>query len=125
MLVYIFIVNLINIVFSVIYSFIFTLPRIGTSIFIWSISVNSIDTSKQDNRNKYWFAYIIFLIIVCSNIKTIDYSLGKLTGKLMNEKDKRVKLMSEIIRGVRVIKFYVWEKYFLAKVDSMLIFFLY
>lgn len=125
MLVYIFIVNLINIVFSVIYSFIFTLPRIGTSIFIWSISVNSIDTSKQDNRNKYWFAYIIFLIVVCSNIKTIDYSLGKLTGKLMNEKDKRVKLMSEIIRGVRVIKFYVWEKYFLDKVDSMLIFFLY
>lgn len=46
--------------------------------------------------------------------------IGRLTGKLMNEKDKRVKLMSEIIRGIRVIKYYVWEKYFIDKISSML-----
>jgi len=38
----------------------------------------------------------------------------------MTEKDKRVKLMSEIIRGIRVIKFHVWEKYFIDKVSGML-----
>jgi len=38
----------------------------------------------------------------------------------MAEKDKRVKLMSEIIRGIRVIKFHVWEKYFIDKVSGML-----
>jgi len=37
----------------------------------------------------------------------------------MKEKDKRVKLMSEIIRGIRVIKFHVWEKYFIDKVSGM------
>lgn len=37
----------------------------------------------------------------------------------MNEKDKRVKLMSEIIRGIRVIKYHVWEKYFIDKVSGM------
>jgi len=45
--------------------------------------------------------------------------IGKYTGELMNEKDKRVKLMSEIIRGIRVIKYHVWETYFINKVSSM------
>lgn len=42
----------------------------------------------------------------------------------MNEKDKRVKLMSEIIRGIRVIKYHVWEKYFIHKVSGMLLLFI-
>lgn len=37
----------------------------------------------------------------------------------MKEKDKRVKLMSEIIKGIRVIKFHVWEQYFIDKVSGM------
>lgn len=41
----------------------------------------------------------------------------------MNEKDKRVKLMSEIIRGIRIIKYHVWEKYFIHKVSGMSIIF--
>lgn len=41
----------------------------------------------------------------------------------MNEKDKRVKLMSEIIKGIRVIKYYVWEKYFINKVCCKLLLF--
>lgn len=49
----------------------------------------------------------------------IYYFIGKYTGELMNEKDKRVKLMSEIIRGIRVIKYHVWEKYFINKVSGM------
>lgn len=43
----------------------------------------------------------------------------------MSEKDKRVKLMSEIIRGIRVIKYYVWEKYFIDKIGGKLIFILF
>lgn len=45
--------------------------------------------------------------------------IGRLTEKLMKEKDKRVKLMSEIIRGIRVIKYHVWEKYFIDKISGM------
>lgn len=48
------------------------------------------------------------------------FFIGNLSGKLMTEKDKRVKLMSDIIRGIRVIKFHVWEKYFIDKVSGML-----
>ncbi|XP_060844608.1 ATP-binding cassette sub-family C member 10 [Rhopalosiphum padi] len=50
--------------------------------------------------------------------KIITSNIGKLTEKLMQEKDKRVKLMSEIIKGIRVIKFHVWEKYFIDKVSD-------
>ncbi|CAI6363371.1 unnamed protein product [Macrosiphum euphorbiae] len=50
--------------------------------------------------------------------KIITSNIGKLSGKLMKEKDKRVTLMSEIIKGIRVIKFHVWEKYFIDKVSD-------
>lgn len=59
----------------------------------------------------YLYEYEIYIYIY----------IGRLTGKLMDEKDKRVKLMSEIIRGIRVIKYQTWEKYFVNKVSSMLL----
>ncbi|XP_060871850.1 LOW QUALITY PROTEIN: ATP-binding cassette sub-family C member 10-like [Metopolophium dirhodum] len=59
----------------------------------------------------------VFVTILLIPInKVITSNIGKLSGKLMKEKDKRVKLMSEIIKGIRVIKFHVWEKYFIDKV---------
>ncbi|XP_030051718.1 multidrug resistance-associated protein 7-like isoform X2 [Microcaecilia unicolor] len=39
--------------------------------------------------------------------------------KMMEHKDSRIKLMTEILRGIRVIKFYTWEKYFMAKVNHV------
>jgi hypothetical protein len=36
----------------------------------------------------------------------------------MLQKDGRVKVMAEILRGIRVIKFHVWEDYFVEKVGS-------
>lgn len=42
----------------------------------------------------------------------------------MNKKDKRVKLMSEIIKGIQVIKYNVWEKYFINKVCCKLLLFI-
>jgi len=51
---------------------------------------------------------------------SLFFFIGKLSGKLMKEKDKRVTLMSEIIKGIRVIKFHVWEKYFIDKVSGTL-----
>ncbi|XP_050424570.1 ATP-binding cassette sub-family C member 10 isoform X2 [Adelges cooleyi] len=60
---------------------------------------------------------LISVLLIPVN-KIIATNIGKFTGKLMNEKDKRVKLMSEIIRGIRVIKYNVWEKYFIEKISS-------
>lgn len=36
----------------------------------------------------------------------------------MLQKDGRVKVMAEILRGIRVIKFHVWEDHFVDKVGS-------
>lgn len=65
---------------------------------------------------------IHFYLIVPNNflINYLIFLTGKFTEKLMNKKDKRVKLMSEIIKGIRVIKYHVWEKYFINKVSCKL-----
>lgn len=38
----------------------------------------------------------------------------------MGNKDARVKLMNEILNGIRVIKLYAWETPFLEKVSRMM-----
>lgn len=35
---------------------------------------------------------------------------------MMLHKDERIMLMSEILRGIRAIKFYVWEDLFISKI---------
>lgn len=37
----------------------------------------------------------------------------------MLEKDSRVKLMTEFLNGIKVIKFYSWEKFFLNKINTV------
>ena len=39
----------------------------------------------------------------------------------MKNKDKRVKLMNEILGGVKVLKLYGWEKSFIGQVGEMLL----
>lgn len=39
--------------------------------------------------------------------------------RLMEHSDKRVSLMSEILSGIRVIKFYAWEKSFLSRITGI------
>lgn len=39
--------------------------------------------------------------------------------RLMEHSDQRVSLMSEILNGIRVIKFYAWEKSFFARIRSI------
>jgi hypothetical protein len=43
---------------------------------------------------------------------------GKLSTKLMLQKDERVKVMTEILRGIRVIKLHVWEDHFVHRIKS-------
>jgi hypothetical protein len=43
---------------------------------------------------------------------------GLLSTKLMSQKDGRVKVMAEILCGIRVIKFHVWEDHFVEKIGS-------
>ena len=43
---------------------------------------------------------------------------GELSTKLMLQKDERVKVMAEILRGIRVIKLHVWEDHFVDRIGS-------
>ncbi|XP_050523511.1 ATP-binding cassette sub-family C member 10 [Daktulosphaira vitifoliae] len=65
----------------------------------------------------YLSGILVTILLIPVN-KVIANNIGKLTGKLLLEKDKRVKLMSEIIGGIRVIKLNVWEKFFVDRVSS-------
>eukprot|EP00117_Sycon_ciliatum_P032486 scpid8147/ scgid4352/ Multidrug resistance-associated protein 7; ATP-binding cassette sub-family C member 10 len=45
--------------------------------------------------------------------------IGSLSQAMMEKKDGRVKVMAEILRGIRVIKFYAWEAVFGGKVEKL------
>ncbi|GFG31607.1 hypothetical protein Cfor_03186 [Coptotermes formosanus] len=46
-------------------------------------------------------------------------NISELSTKLMLQKDERVKVMAEILRGIRVIKFHVWEDHFVDRIESL------
>ncbi|XP_078503541.1 ATP-binding cassette sub-family C member 10-like [Lissotriton helveticus] len=60
----------------------------------------------------------LILLLIPIN-KWIASCVMKNDFSLMKHKDTRLKLMTEILRGIQVIKFYAWEKHFVAKVNSI------
>ena len=46
-------------------------------------------------------------------------TIGKLRRKVLKYSDSRVKMMNEILTGIRIIKFYAWEKPFGKEVDRL------
>nr|APD26503.1 ATP-binding cassette transporter subfamily C member 10 protein [Brachionus koreanus] len=59
---------------------------------------------------------VIFVIILIPINKFLSDFIGKVQVKMMNFKDQRVKLMTEFLDGIRVIKFCAWEDYFLKRI---------
>ena len=39
--------------------------------------------------------------------------------KLMKNKDKRTKLMNEILQGIRIIKFFAWENSYTVAINKI------
>ncbi|KAJ8933696.1 hypothetical protein NQ314_013862 [Rhamnusium bicolor] len=85
--------------------------------------------SNDVNRFDLVMLFLHYLWIMPFQVVLITYFiwqevgyLGKLTGKLRlkvaNKTDIRVKLMSEIISGIQVIKMYAWEKPFEKVIKS-------
>jgi ATP-binding cassette subfamily C (CFTR/MRP) protein 1 len=54
-------------------------------------------------------AYMVFLMPV--NVWVFSV-VGKMRRKVLKHSDSRVKMMNEILTGIRIIKFYAWEKPF-------------
>lgn len=62
---------------------------------------------------------LAFAIILIPINKVIASKIGKLSQEMMLYKDERVKLISEIIYGIRTIKMNTYEKYFIARMNAV------
>ncbi|OWF38261.1 Multidrug resistance-associated protein 7 [Mizuhopecten yessoensis] len=61
---------------------------------------------------------VVALILVPVNkmASTKQIALSKI---LMEQKDKRTKLMNEVFGGIKIIKFYTWEEHFRTRIDKL------
>lgn len=61
---------------------------------------------------------LAFSIVLIPINKAIAAKIGNMSSKMMEHKDERLKIMSEILLGIRSIKIYVWEQHFIKNVSS-------
>ncbi|XP_057315929.1 ATP-binding cassette sub-family C member 10-like isoform X2 [Hydractinia symbiolongicarpus] len=59
-----------------------------------------------------------FTILLIPINRWLAIKIGDLSKKMMTQKDNRVKIISEILFGIRVIKLYAWENHFKEKVEE-------
>ena len=65
-----------------------------------------------------FLAGVVITILLIPINKCIASKIGSLSTKMMSAKDKRVSIMSEILSGIRVIKYFTWEDVFTEKVQQ-------
>eukprot|EP01116_Phalansterium_solitarium_P010898 TRINITY_DN263_c0_g2_i2.p1 TRINITY_DN263_c0_g2~~TRINITY_DN263_c0_g2_i2.p1 ORF type:complete len:1470 (+),score=645.31 TRINITY_DN263_c0_g2_i2:96-4505(+) len=62
----------------------------------------------------------LFLMIITTPISgVIVKRLGAYQKEMMKHKDRRTKLLNEVLSGIRVIKVFVWENSFLQQITSI------
>eukprot|EP00058_Branchiostoma_floridae_P004581 XP_002590069.1 hypothetical protein BRAFLDRAFT_83311 [Branchiostoma floridae] len=66
-----------------------------------------------------FLAGLAFAVLLIPINRWLAVKIGKLSNDMMLQKDARVKLMNEILYGIRVIKFYAWESTFQEKVRRL------
>jgi len=68
--------------------------------------------------NATWvgIAYMIFLMPINVWVMTV---VSKMRRKVLKHSDSRVKMMNEILTGIRIIKFYAWERPFGKEVERV------
>ncbi|ORX44613.1 multi drug resistance-associated protein MRP [Hesseltinella vesiculosa] len=65
------------------------------------------------------FAGILLLILVIPMNSVIAKSMRKYQKRQMKNKDLRIKLMNELLNGIKVIKLYAWEAPFISKINEV------
>lgn len=66
-----------------------------------------------------FLAGVGFSIVLIPINKCIATQIGKLSTKMMSYKDERILIISELLKGIRIIKFFVWEEFFMRKVGAV------
>ena len=64
-------------------------------------------------------AGLVFAILLIPINRWLAIKIGKLSTEMMEQKDARVQLMSEILHGIRVIKLSAWESVFTGKINTL------
>ncbi|KAI5642716.1 ABC transporter transmembrane region domain-containing protein [Phthorimaea operculella] len=65
-----------------------------------------------------FLAGVAFSVILIPINKVIANKIGDLSTKMMTHKDTRVSLISDMLKGIRTVKVYVWEDYFIDRVNE-------
>ena len=65
-----------------------------------------------------WVAVAIYALMLIIQFVVTGFSQG-IRANIMKTVDARVKLMNEVLTGIRVIKYYCWEKPFKGKIDEI------
>ncbi|XP_052235250.1 ATP-binding cassette sub-family C member 10-like isoform X9 [Dreissena polymorpha] len=64
-------------------------------------------------------AGLAFAILLIPINRWLAIKIGQLSKAMMEQKDNRVKVMNEILFGIRVVKFYAWEDHFESKIRRL------
>ncbi|KAJ8985380.1 hypothetical protein NQ317_007536 [Molorchus minor] len=64
-------------------------------------------------------AGVVFSVILIPVNKVIANKIGQLSTKLMEQKDSRVRVITEVLRGMKAIKLYVWEQHFMRIITKI------
>ncbi|KAL4237303.1 Multidrug resistance-associated protein 7 [Mactra antiquata] len=66
-----------------------------------------------------FLAGLAFALILIPINRWLANKIGELSKAMMEQKDNRVKVMNEVLFGMRVVKFYAWEDHFENKVNEL------
>ncbi|KAK6642139.1 hypothetical protein RUM44_013862 [Polyplax serrata] len=85
---------------------------------VWSIPLQLLLTFYflYEQVGVAFLAGVIFTVILIPINKAIASKIGRISVKLMEQKDQRVSATAEMLLGVRVLKMHVWEQYFLERI---------
>ena len=72
----------------------------------------------QQVGNATWVGVLYMFCLVPVN-GVMFASIGKMRREVLKHSDSRVKMMNEILTGIRIIKFYAWEKPFGNEVGKL------
>ncbi|KAK8809647.1 hypothetical protein WA158_000590 [Blastocystis sp. Blastoise] len=65
-----------------------------------------------------WWVFGVFILVSIFQMIGGGFAMGIRQANLMYT-DRRIKLLNEVITGIRVIKYYCWEKPFLKKINTV------
>ena len=87
---------------------------------LWSAPIqigSSIYFMSQELQGGTVFVVIGIMILVIPLFGVVGVFMKKFQLQQMEQKDKRIKLMNEILSGIKVLKLYSWEPSFMKQVQ--------